>query len=157
MKFLNFFQLLWVTLALLDPDPNPLTRLNPDPIRIQIRNPVCRYVHIKHSLEQIYIRKFLHLVVISQCSVTVCCPDVMLPPFSLSSIPTEISFFLKKPKVPLSNENWGGSKVVTNRTVLLKCLVGKFFVILNGHRHESSKKAFFQSLNNILNQHLHDG
>jgi hypothetical protein len=31
MKFLNFFLLLWVTFALLDPDPDPLTRLNPDP------------------------------------------------------------------------------------------------------------------------------
>jgi hypothetical protein len=35
MKFFNFFLFLWVILALLDPDP--LTRLNPDPIRI--RNP----------------------------------------------------------------------------------------------------------------------
>jgi hypothetical protein len=25
--------------ALLDPDPDPLARLNPDPIRIRIRNP----------------------------------------------------------------------------------------------------------------------
>jgi hypothetical protein len=31
--------LLWVIFALLDPDPDPLTRLNPDPIRIRIRNP----------------------------------------------------------------------------------------------------------------------
>jgi hypothetical protein len=40
MKFLNFFSTfvnLWVIFALLDPDP--LTRLNPDPIRIRIRNP----------------------------------------------------------------------------------------------------------------------
>jgi hypothetical protein len=41
MKFLNFFLLLWV-IALLDPDADPdldpLTRLNPDPIRIRIRN-----------------------------------------------------------------------------------------------------------------------
>jgi len=35
MKFLNFFLLFWVIFALLDPDP--LTRLNPDPIRIRIR------------------------------------------------------------------------------------------------------------------------
>jgi hypothetical protein len=38
MKFFNFFLLLWVTFALLNPDP--LTRLNPDPIGIRIRNPV---------------------------------------------------------------------------------------------------------------------
>ncbi len=38
--FLNFLLLLWVIFALLDPDPGPLTRLNPDPIRIRIRNPV---------------------------------------------------------------------------------------------------------------------
>jgi len=31
MKFLNFFLLLWVIFDLLDPDPDPLTRLNPDP------------------------------------------------------------------------------------------------------------------------------
>jgi hypothetical protein len=41
MNFLNFFLLLWVIFALLDldPDPDPLTRLNPDPIGIRIRNP----------------------------------------------------------------------------------------------------------------------
>jgi hypothetical protein len=61
MKFLNFFLLLWVIFALLDldpdsqygsgspdpiesgsnsdPDTDPLTRLNPGPIRIRIRNP----------------------------------------------------------------------------------------------------------------------
>ncbi len=33
--------LLWVIFALLDPDPDPLTRLNPDPVRIRIRNPAC--------------------------------------------------------------------------------------------------------------------
>jgi hypothetical protein len=31
MNFYNFFLLLWVIFALLDPDPDPLTRLNPDP------------------------------------------------------------------------------------------------------------------------------
>jgi len=30
---------LWFIFALLDPDPDPLTRLSPDPIRIRIRNP----------------------------------------------------------------------------------------------------------------------
>ncbi len=37
----KFFLLLRVIFALLDPDPDPLTRLNPDPIliRIRIRNP----------------------------------------------------------------------------------------------------------------------
>ncbi len=30
-KFWTFFLFLWVIFALLDPDPNPLTRLNPDP------------------------------------------------------------------------------------------------------------------------------
>ncbi len=37
MKFLNFFLFLWVTFALLDPDPDtdPLTWLIPDPIRIR--------------------------------------------------------------------------------------------------------------------------
>ncbi len=43
MKFFNFFLLLWVIFALLDPDPDPdpLTRLKPGPIgiRIRIRNP----------------------------------------------------------------------------------------------------------------------
>jgi hypothetical protein len=39
MKFPNFFRLLWVIFALLDPDPDRLTRLNPDPIQIRIRNP----------------------------------------------------------------------------------------------------------------------
>jgi hypothetical protein len=42
MIFLIFFLLLWVTFALLDPDL--LTRLNPDPIRIRIRNPVLESV-----------------------------------------------------------------------------------------------------------------
>jgi hypothetical protein len=42
MKFLNFFRLLWVIFAILDPDPdseygNGSTGLDPDPIRI--RNP----------------------------------------------------------------------------------------------------------------------
>ncbi len=37
MNFLKFFLLLWVIFALLYPDPDPLTRLNPDPIRIRIR------------------------------------------------------------------------------------------------------------------------
>jgi hypothetical protein len=40
MNFYKFFLLLWVTFALLDPDPGPLTRLNPDPIRI--RNPAFK-------------------------------------------------------------------------------------------------------------------
>ncbi len=30
---------MWVIFALLDPDPYPLARLDPDPIRIRIRNP----------------------------------------------------------------------------------------------------------------------
>ncbi len=38
MNFKKKF-LLWVIFALLDPNPDPLTRLNPDPIRIRIRNP----------------------------------------------------------------------------------------------------------------------
>jgi hypothetical protein len=33
------FLLLWVIFALLDPDPDPLTCLNPDLIRIRIRKP----------------------------------------------------------------------------------------------------------------------
>jgi len=37
--FTNFFLLLWVIFALLDPDPDPQTRLNTDPIRIRIHNP----------------------------------------------------------------------------------------------------------------------
>jgi hypothetical protein len=40
MNFQKNFLLLWVIFVLLDPDP--LTRLNPDPIRIQIRNLVFR-------------------------------------------------------------------------------------------------------------------
>ncbi len=31
MKFINFFLCLWVIFALLDPDPDPGTSLNPDP------------------------------------------------------------------------------------------------------------------------------
>ncbi len=42
MKFLKFFLLLWVIFAFLDPDPDPLTRLNPDPIGI--RNRICNPV-----------------------------------------------------------------------------------------------------------------
>ncbi len=38
-NFLNFFLLLWIIFALLDPDPDPQPRLNPDPIGIRIRNP----------------------------------------------------------------------------------------------------------------------
>ncbi len=34
----KFFSTLWVIFALLNPDPDPLTRLNPDPIRIRICN-----------------------------------------------------------------------------------------------------------------------
>jgi hypothetical protein len=39
MNFDKFFLLLWVNFVLLDPDPDPLTRLNRDPIRSRIRNP----------------------------------------------------------------------------------------------------------------------
>jgi hypothetical protein len=35
---MNFFLFLWVIFALLDPDPDPLTWLNTDPIRILILN-----------------------------------------------------------------------------------------------------------------------
>jgi hypothetical protein len=38
MKFLDYFLLLWVIFALLDPDPDQLALLNQDPIRIRIRN-----------------------------------------------------------------------------------------------------------------------
>jgi hypothetical protein len=38
MKFVNFFLFLWVFFVLLNPDPDPGTPLNPDPIRIWIRN-----------------------------------------------------------------------------------------------------------------------
>ena len=31
MKFLDFFQFLWVIFALLDPDPDPATQINADP------------------------------------------------------------------------------------------------------------------------------
>ncbi len=31
MKFLHYFQFLWVTFALLDPDPDPDSNANPDP------------------------------------------------------------------------------------------------------------------------------
>ncbi len=41
LKFLNFFLLLRVIFALLDPDP--LTRFNLDPIRIRMRNPAGYY------------------------------------------------------------------------------------------------------------------
>ncbi len=42
---MDFFLLLWVIFALLDPDPDPLTRLNSDPIGIRIRNPNSGYIH----------------------------------------------------------------------------------------------------------------
>jgi hypothetical protein len=35
MKFITFFQFFCDIFALLDPDPDPLTLLNPDPIRIR--------------------------------------------------------------------------------------------------------------------------
>ncbi len=38
MKFINFFLRLWVFFALLDPDTDPGTPLNPDPIRIRIQS-----------------------------------------------------------------------------------------------------------------------
>jgi hypothetical protein len=44
MKFFNFFLLLWVIFALLDPDPDSLTRLNPDPNGIRIRNPAKKFL-----------------------------------------------------------------------------------------------------------------
>ncbi len=37
IKFFNFFLCLWVIFALLDPDTDPGTPLNPDPFRIRIR------------------------------------------------------------------------------------------------------------------------
>ncbi len=37
---------MWVIFALLDPDPDPLTRLNPDPIRFRIRIPQPCLEHI---------------------------------------------------------------------------------------------------------------
>jgi hypothetical protein len=43
MNFYNFFLLFWVIFALLDPDPDPLPRLNPDPVMIRIRNPGMPY------------------------------------------------------------------------------------------------------------------
>jgi hypothetical protein len=39
----EFFLPLWVIFALLNPDPDPLARLNTDPIRIRIRNPGSRF------------------------------------------------------------------------------------------------------------------
>ncbi len=44
--------LLRVIFALLDPDPDPLTRLNPDPIRIRIRNPVSREAKFTNKKEK---------------------------------------------------------------------------------------------------------
>ena len=48
MNFQKIFLLLWVIFALLDPDP--LTRLNPDPIRIRIRNPVTNWPLYAHLM-----------------------------------------------------------------------------------------------------------
>jgi hypothetical protein len=42
MEFFNFFLLLWVRI----PNPDPLTLLNPDPIRIRIRNPENKTIEI---------------------------------------------------------------------------------------------------------------
>jgi hypothetical protein len=39
MNLKKNFLLLWVIFALPDQNPDPLTRLNPDPIRNRIRNP----------------------------------------------------------------------------------------------------------------------
>jgi hypothetical protein len=50
MNFLKKFLLLWVSFALLDPDPDPLTRLNPDPIRI--RNPAPEEPPILYSCRE---------------------------------------------------------------------------------------------------------
>ncbi len=36
MKFFNFFYFCGSFFALLDPDPDPLTWLNPDPIRVRL-------------------------------------------------------------------------------------------------------------------------
>jgi hypothetical protein len=36
LKFINFYIFLWVIFAILDPDPDPGTTLNPDPIQIRI-------------------------------------------------------------------------------------------------------------------------
>ncbi len=38
MKFINLYLFLLVIFALLDPDPDPGTQLNPDPIHIRIHN-----------------------------------------------------------------------------------------------------------------------
>jgi hypothetical protein len=59
MKYFSiFFSTLWVIFSLLDPVSDPLTRLNPDLIRIRIRNPALKagkgnkpkdmYIYVQH-------------------------------------------------------------------------------------------------------------
>jgi hypothetical protein len=62
MKFCNFFLLLWVIFALLDPDSDSesgsgsTARLNPDPIGIRIRNPsVTTLGTVQNVIIYIYI------------------------------------------------------------------------------------------------------
>ncbi len=43
MKFIKFFFILWVIFALLDPDTDPGTSMNPDPIQIRIFNIVSAH------------------------------------------------------------------------------------------------------------------
>jgi hypothetical protein len=59
MNFKKKFLLLWVIFALLDPDPDPLARLNPDPIRIRIRNPAQKYLITIKYLAVFRIRNIL--------------------------------------------------------------------------------------------------
>ncbi len=45
---------MWVIFVLLDPDPDPLTRLNPDPIRILIRKPAINISFLKNARSKGY-------------------------------------------------------------------------------------------------------
>jgi hypothetical protein len=59
---LKNFLLLWVIFALLDPDP--LARLNPDPIRIRIRNPGSKPVTTGYLLSLVVSTDHLNLIIL---------------------------------------------------------------------------------------------
>jgi hypothetical protein len=52
IKFINFFLCLWLIFALMNPDPDtdPWTPLNPDPIRTQIHNTEGQHKHNPRSI-----------------------------------------------------------------------------------------------------------
>ncbi len=101
MNFKKKIRLLWLIFALLDPCPDPLTRLNADPIRIRIpiwiRNPVEKWKHRRHL----------------RSSGTVLNTRIQLDPLSFGTMDKDLLFstpnlFKSKPKLlnsPISRWN----------------------------------------------------